>query len=483
MHFTATCWLRRCCLLALAVWAVYGSTAQAQITPEQLIGKSVTDITDSMSKPIEQAITLFKNRQFKDARDLLTTTCKANPQLPPAGVIMAQLFVAANQGLAARGELERCVLNNPDDPEPYLVFGDLAFQNRQITESGLCFTKANELCARYNANPRRKRNLQIRAFAGLAAVASAREQYPLEEQLLTSWIEVEPDSTAAYTRLGRCQFKQGIGADDEARNAAEKKAYGTFKKLSDEIDKEKDPEKRVPRAEVNMAIMYTKANRLANAKRLLKFAMERAERDDINTRLAVAQWALENGNLEGNLDLAKAAAAEAAKINPDSLQAILLQGVALRYESAHAAAEQKFRAALDKSPSNFAARNNLSLTLIEQPDESKRRQAVEFAMMNQRINNSLKTSLGREAAATLAWAYFRMGREADAEKGMLQILGSGSVSNEAAYHAARILNDRGKKQQARQILEPLVKQSRYFPGKDDARTLLAQLASEGDLLQ
>lgn len=457
--------------LMIAVLGLNSAQAQNEITAETLIGKSVSDITDAMSKPIEEAITLFKNRQFEDARNKLKTACKANPQMPPAGVIMAQLFVAANQGLAARGELERCVLADPTDPEPYLVFGDLAFQNRQITESGLCFDKAHDLAQAYKSNATRKRNLQIRAYAGQAAVAAAREQHKTEEELLTKWISLEPDSTAAYTRLARCQYRQG-GSDNE------KKAYATFAKLYDEIDKEKDPSKKVPRPEINMAVLYTQDDKAANAERLMSLAMERATPDDINTRLAVAQWALENGKMT----LAKQAGAAAYKVDPESLQAMLLLGVASRYEGDAAKAEQWFRAAHAKTPSNFAVINNLALTLIEQPDETKRRQALEFAQLNQRVNNNLQTPAGREAAATLSWAAFQLGQEAQAEQGIIQVLQSGSVSNEAAYHAAQILNKRGRAAQARQILEPLVKQNGFFPGKEDAKSLLAKLASEGDLL-
>jgi len=471
MHFTRLA--QTACLgLALTALSLFSHTTRAQeLTVDSLIGKSVTDIPDSVRQPVEEAITLFKNRQFDDARQTLKITCQAHPQLPPPGVLMAQMFVAANQGMAARGELERCVLNNPEDPEPYLVFGDLAFQNRMITESGLCFDKAHELCQKYNANPRRKRNLQIRAYAGQAAVAAAREQHQKEEELLTKWIELEPDSTAAYTRLARCQFRQG-GKENEQR------AYATFGKLYEEIDTERDPEKRVPRPEVNMAVMYSQDGRIENAKKLMRLAMQRAGQDDINTRLAISQWALENGEMQ----MAKEAATKAYQINPDSLQAMLLLGVAARYEGDAARAEEWFRKALAVAPSNFAAMNNLALTLIEQPDETKRRQGMEFAQLNQRANNNLQTAAGREAAATLSWAAYRMGREADAEKGMLQVLQAGSISNEAAYHAAKVLNERGRDKQARQILEPLVKKTQYFPGKEEAKTLLAQLSAESDLL-
>jgi hypothetical protein len=62
------------------------------------------------------------------------------------------------------------------------------------------------------------------------------------------------------------------------------------------------------------------------------------------------------------------------------------------------------------------------------------------------------------------------------------VLQSGSISNEAAYYLAKILSDRGRAKEARQILEPLVKQPRYFPGKDEAKDVLAKLPDSGELL-
>lgn len=458
-----------CALVVLA--AAVASPAHAQVKVEDLIGKAVPDITDAIEKPVEQAIKLFGDQKFDEARDLLKATREKNPQLPPEGVIMAQLMVGINQGMAARGELERTVLSDPKDPEPYLVFGDLAFQNRQVTESSLCFEKANELVQSYASNPTRKRDLQIRAFAGLAAVASARMLYPLEEKYLNEWIKLEPDSTAAYTRLGRAQYMQKSEASAQT-------AYKTFQKLYDEIDKVKDPAKKVPRAEVNMAVLYTQDDKVSNAKKLMELAMSRATPDDVNTRLAVSQWALENGELE----LAKTAAAAALKADPDSLQGLLLMGITARYNKDYPNAETFFRKALAKAPSNFAAMNNLSIAMIDQPDEAKRRQALEYAQLNQRVNQDLNTPAGRESGATLAWVLFRMGQEADAEAAAIRVLQSGSISNEAAYYLAKILSDRGRSKEAKQILEPLIKQPRFFPGKDEAKDVLARLADQGDLL-
>ena len=458
------------CFLTVGAISISRQVCYAQLTPDVLIGQAVAEVSPAMSEPINEAIALFQARQFDDARKVLSDLCRAHPQLQPAGVLMAQMFFAANQVLAARSELERCVLEHPTDPEPYIMFGDLAFQNGQLTETGLCFDKAHQLVQAYRSNPRRQRALQIRAYAGQAAVASARKQYTVEEQLLTKWIALEPNSIPAYTRLARCQYNQG-GIDNE------KKAYATFSKLYDEIDNQSDAAKQVLRPEVNMAVLYTQNNRLDHAQRLMGFAMQRAAAEDITTRLAVSQWAMDTGNLK----LAKEAAAAAYRIKKDSVQVMLLLGVAARFDGDAERAAAWFRAAHAKAPTDFLAINHLALTLIEIPDAAKQREAQQFAELNQRQNNNFSTLLGREAAATLAWTTFRLGREEEAERSMLQIVQSGlTISNEAAYHAAIVLSARGHKAQARQMLQSLMKQPSFFPGREKAKALLEKLNSEAE---
>ena len=137
--------------LTLLAGILAPADASAQITVKDLLGKFITDVPPAMGKDVQDAITAFTNAKFGDARELLKAANEKYPQLPPAGVLMAQMLVAANQGAAARAELENMVVEVPNDPEPYLVFGDLAFQQQRFTESHLCFAKAGALVPGYSA--------------------------------------------------------------------------------------------------------------------------------------------------------------------------------------------------------------------------------------------------------------------------------------------------------------------------------------------
>lgn len=443
-----------------AICIAAGSEAYAQITVKGLLESAVTDISQEVGSEVQKAITLFSNGKFEDARNTLKALRRTHPELPPAGVLMGQMFFAINQRGAGRAEVEQVAIEDPGDPEPYLIFGDLAFQGQRFTESMLCFERANALVQNFSANPKRKQHLRMRTVAGLAAVASARRQYAEEEKYLKEWIQIEPDSTAAYTRLGRAQFNQG---SDRHRDA-----YATFRKLYDDIDKEIDPAKKVPRPEINMALLYTQDDKLPNAKKLMDLAAERAAADDMTTQLAVAQWALQNGYLDRALESALAA----EKVDPKSAQALMAVGLSARYSGKYDDAQEAFEKVWAMSPASFAALNNLALTLVEQPGEEIKNKALQFAQMNQRANNETQSAAGREAAATLAWVLHRTGRAADAERVILAALQAGSVTNESAYHAAQILADRERNEQAKQILEPLLAQPGYFPGRKEARDLL-----------
>ena len=93
-------------------------------------------------KDVVEAVTRFNNGDFDSARLFLNQARKDNPKLPPAELMLAQMLASANQGQAARAELERCVKMNPDDPEAYLIFGDGAFADGRVTDAEMEFCES-----------------------------------------------------------------------------------------------------------------------------------------------------------------------------------------------------------------------------------------------------------------------------------------------------------------------------------------------------
>jgi hypothetical protein len=160
-------------LVALAVVLllafVGASLAHGQITAQTLVGKAVSD--DAQYGDINNAIGRFRDRDIVGCRALLERARSNNPKLPPPGVMMSVLWLGVNQLQPARAELEDPAVKFPGDPEPYLMLGDLAFQDRRITDADVLFAKATALTTAFSENAKRKRDFEIRCHAGSAALA------------------------------------------------------------------------------------------------------------------------------------------------------------------------------------------------------------------------------------------------------------------------------------------------------------------------
>jgi tetratricopeptide (TPR) repeat protein len=431
----------------------------AQVTPGALIGQDVAQLGPEAAD-VERAIARFGQGDVDGARRHFASAWEANSQLPPPDILVARLYRATNNLTEYRKSLDKASAEAPQDPEAFIALGELAFTQQRLAEAVPLFAKGLELCSAYKVNDQRLRVLRVRGLAGTAAVHEQRGQWDQAEQAIHDWIELDPNNTLAQTRLGRSQFEQ----------KKYKEAYATFTKMYEADDS-------VPRPEVNMAVLYEQSSQKSGneqlheqAEKLMRLAVERVP-DHLETRLAAAQWGLE----AGQLDFAKANAQAALNVDPASLPARIAVGAVARHEKDFELAEELFEASHLESPINFAAINNLALTLIEQSDANRRRRALEFAQVNTRLYPDLRLATGREAAVTVAWVLHHFGRHAEAARQLTMAGRAGNLSSESTYYAARILATQGNREGARKLLEQVLLGRQVFPHRDDAERLLEEL--------
>ncbi len=442
---------------ACAVAAVLaGGPARGQVTAQALIGKAVSD--DGQSKEITAAINRFRDRDVDGCRAMLERAKANNPKLPPPGVMMSMLWLSANQLPPARGELENAAVAFPADPEPYLMLGDLAFQERRVTEAAVLFDKATQLTASFTENAKRKRDFDIRCHAGNAAVAEARRQWEIAKTHLTRWIELDPDNASAQQRMGIALFHLGKEQESLAR----------FREARQLDEKAVQPE-------LALARLYDEAKKRDVAKRLVEAAVKAAPNDP-SVLLASAQWYLAQNDLE----TAKANADTALKIDPKSLEGKIVRGAIARLSRDYRTAERFFNEAHVQSPGSFPASNSLALVLIESDDKESQQRALELAQMNVSMNRE-NSPQQVNALTTLAWVFYRRGQREEAEKILEQISRHNALTTDGAYYVARILSDRGEKQRARTILEDVLATDPMFATRADATDLLATLKAEPPL--
>jgi tetratricopeptide (TPR) repeat protein len=439
---------------ALLVGAVASTPAEAQVTAQTLVGKAVSD--DAQYADINAAIGRFRERDINGCRALLERAKSNNPKLPPPGVMMAVLWLSVNQLGPARAELEDTAVKFPGDPEPYLVLGDLAFQERRITDADVLFVKGAELTAAFTENSKRKRDFEIRCHAGSGAVAEARKQWAAAQKHLSGWLELDPDNSSAHQRLGIVLFQ--IGKPKEALEQ-----FREARKLDD----------KAVHPELAMARLYDDAKQRDTARQLIEQAVK-ASPQDAGVLLASSQWYLGQNDLAGATKLAD----DALRLDSKSLEGKVVRGAIARVARDYDTAQRFFNEAHVQSPGNFPASNSLALVLVEADDKESQQRALEMAQANVAMHRE-GSPHQVNALTTLAWVYYKLGRREDAEKILAEISQNNQLTTDGAYYVAKLLADRGEKDRARKILEEVLANDAMFATRADAADLLATLKKGG----
>jgi len=397
---------------------------------------------------IAEAVVQFRKRDFGGALALLQETVKQHPELPPARIIMAQLFSAAKQPVGVRLSLEEAVVEAPNDAEAYLLIGEAALRERRIAEAAAMLAKGAELAAAMPAEAKRKTPLVKRAAAGRAAVAEVRRDWTAAQKYLTEWLALDAENAVAKVRLGRALFL--LGQPD--------KALAQLKAAAATSD-------RVLTPEATMAQLYEQQGEHEKAAASMAAALK-AKSNHVPTLLAAARWCLETNQL----DRAKQHADAAMQLDVKSLDGRLLRGLTALFAHDYPAAEQDFQAVALQSPNHFAATNNLALSLCEQDDAAQKRRALEFAQANVR-----KFPRNSEAMATFGWVLYKLGQLDQAERVLGNLIASGNISASTAYYYARVAVQRGRNAEAKRFLEGAVKTRGQFAKRKDAEALLREL--------
>ena len=230
---------------------------------------------------------------------------------------------------------------------------------------------------------------------------------------------------------------------------------------ADELDK------NLPNPYVATALMYDQLDDAGKAEQAFERAVQ-ADKNDAGTLAAYGQWLIKTGQVEK----AEKTLEAARQANPNSLDILILSGVAASMSKKMKPAEDYFMQAHGMAPTNGTVINQLALLLIDQPDEDKRRRALEFAGMNAKLNNE-----NAEAQITLAWVLYQMGRMADANATLRNAIQLGNMGPDGYYLLAKMLSEQNQADAAKQFLEQALgaESSGIFIHRRDAEELLASL--------
>lgn len=410
---------------AVGVALVAAGAARAQITTQILIGDSVSPDSISKYTDIDEAIKRFMNRDVLAARQFLEAAKKKDANLPPVDLLLAKMYFLGGNTNAGRISLEKTAMENPDDPEAYLILADQAMQQGRTIDADALYEKGLQIASKFSGNAKRKRNFEIRARSGRAGVNQRRKNWDAAVADLKALLQADPENAAGHYRLGQCLFMQK-----------------QYKPGLEEFTAAKKADKNLPDPYVAAALMFDQLKMNNETQQSFDKAYA-ASKTDPATLTAYSQWLIKTGAVEK----AEAMLADARKANPGNLNLLILSGVAARMLKKMKPAEDYFIEALGIAPANSDVINQLALLLIEQSDQSKRDRALQFASMSAQLNNQ-----SADAQITLAWVLYQLGRQADAEQALRSGLQLGNLSPDSSYLVAKVLAQQNRGDTAKQIL-------------------------------
>ena len=445
--------MKRFLAIAIGVGAYVALAVSASKSEPISVEESVpTPTNDSATKQSGDALALFKARDYEGALKLWQETVRDKPDMPPAQVIMAQLFMQVGMFKEAKDALDHAVVDAPNDPEPYLLLAGIALRDRAPEKAESQYQKAKGLLVDFKKSETREKWLQLQLFGGLSALAESRDDWAAAQKAAEESLKVEPKNVAAMQQIAFYLVKQ-------------KKPEAALARLRDAAKQDKT----MPLPEVLLAQLYQRTGETENVKKWMAAAIA-AEPKNLKVRIAAAYCALGMSQLE---DAQKHALA-ASQIDPKSFDAKFLRGLIALLQKDYVAGELYFDSALKQTPNDFSAANNLALALVEQGDEAKTRRALELAEANAK-----KFANSASAISTYGWALYKAGKLDEADQALKKSLALSKPSIDTAYYAAKVLADRGRAVEARQLLETALKGNTSLSMcRAEAEELLAQLKNK-----
>lgn len=428
-----------------------GTTVQTTADSEKLVQGSMNE--EELTVALQSAADLFNKADFDGALKRLEELCKSEPKLAPPRIILAQWFARAQLPNAIMVSLEAATTEHPDDPEAFLLLGEISLKKSEVAAAKLFFDHADQLLKKYNLNADRKKLLEISLLRNRASLAETRRDWKLSENLIDARIALEGKTSELLRQKAISLFQQ-----------EQFDGCLTLLKEADILDTAKE-NKGLP-AEALISQLYILKGDAENGKSFLDRALEKYPNSKDILALAVVMR-LSDEDLEGARKLAEKLVEEDKGSIPGRR---LLATIAL-YQEDYTNAEKIFQELIVASPSDAASANGLALALCEQNDQEKLQRALEYALENVR-----KDSKNSEYLGTLGWVLYKAKQTEQAAKVLQEAAANGNVNSQTAYFIARIAFQNGHIEQAKQLLQAALKNNQPFAKRKEAKNLLTELS-------
>jgi tetratricopeptide (TPR) repeat protein len=399
-------------------------------------------------------IDAFRLGEFTRFRTLFNKLASENDSLPPADLFWCKLLINNNRFGDATRLVEQFLVNNPQDPEAYLVLSTMAVRSGRLTDAWLNLVYAQRLMASGKLKAARLKLLDPLVVDMRAGVAEGRKQWSEADELYRQLQKFKPDDMAVKFRAGRCKALSG---DLKAGSELMQTAYKNANKLPKpsltiaQMLADNSPWSQNPEQAVQVRHWFEKA--------VGEYST------DGSVWAAYFKWLL----LANLPDEVIATHERLPASTKESRDVRLMRGLAARYVGDLKTAEDILSALHRDNIDDVEASDQLALVLVESENEFKRGRALQLAERNLRQLPEVEAIV-----ATAAWVQLKHGSRDVADQLLTQLATRGPLSPQSAYYVSELYQSVGQKEEAMKVLGNAVSTIGLFPQRAHAKRMLEQ---------
>ena len=409
---------------------------------------------------IARALELYQRNDFDAARKMLEDICEKDPKMPPPGIFLVQFAAAARQEDRIRYWLDQATWNHPDDPEAYTLLAEFALNDSRFAEAKLLVEKGVSLLRNPGINEDRRKSIEILTDSVQGKLHQTRGEWAKARLHFEKLIADDPDNLDVLARLGFIAVHQAIIAD---RSAGYDEAIAFYQKAIDQGA-------RLPTPKLIVSQIADQQGKTEIADKFFNEVIKATDIDPESIRIAV-QIQLRRGNVSEAENFLR----QAIKAEPDNSDNLTLAGTIDLFKKDYSAAEKRFQDAILINPDSYAAAQGLALALVEQEDALKKDRALTYAK-----NNVQRSGESPDSVATLAWVFFKSGKQIEAGYLVNMVIQAGELTPLSAYYFAEISAAAGHTDKAVLFAKFATGSDFHFMKKAEAEALLKRLESELD---
>ncbi|MEE2826959.1 MAG: tetratricopeptide repeat protein [Planctomycetota bacterium] len=373
-----------------------------------------------------------------------------DPNLPPQGLLLAGANFTVSNAAGGRAMLERAAIEYPEHPAISLAFSRLALSQGRLSDALALVEKSVRQMKTYQLSPVAARHYQLETIDAQQIIAQRQNRLQDALALVQQWEQLAANSPKMLLARAEIEFLKG--------NIEPSQNY--LRKFRAVV-----PDSRP--TELVLANWFRQKGDDAGTEQWIKAAAANYP-DNPVVQMELGSWSMSQGDFE---TAQKAIGAAEAKQGEKPATDLMKARIAFA-QGDYPQAESMFAELYLQQPASFDISNMYVLSLAENEDVSKKQLAVQLAQRNLQglPNNQI-------AQAALGWSLFKSGNSKDAKTLFARVTRMQRLPPEIAYYVAMILEQEGKRDQAKQLLQSALQSKGLFLYRGQAKQMLERFGT------